>query len=95
MEIDALIKKIVDFFKKPKDETIDRAPEGICNLCWGIQEYDGKIREIYRDKQIDVNNNRDSYMLIQKFVKDHVDGYRLKDNEIHVCPDCPKVTGEK
>lgn len=91
MDIDKLVNKIVDYFKKPKAETEGTAPEGVCNLCWGIQEYDGKIREIYKDKQIDVNNKQDSYMLIQKFVKDHVDGYQLKEGEIHVCPDCPKL----
>lgn len=94
MDIDAIVKKFVDFFKKPQEETAGTAPEGVCNLCWGIQEYDGKIREIYRDKQVDVNNHKDSYMLIQKFVKDHVDGYQLKDNEVHVCTDCPKLDEE-
>lgn len=91
MDLHAIVSKIVDFFRKPEDETIDIAPEGMCSLCWGIQEYDGKIREVYKDKQIDVNNRQDSYMLIQKFVKDHIDGYQLKDDEIHVCPDCPKL----
>lgn len=94
MNISNIINKFVEFFKNPKEETAGQAPEGVCNLCWGIQEYDGKIREIYRDKQIDVNNHKDSYMLIQKFVKEHIDGYQLKDDEIHVCPDCPKL-GEK
>lgn len=91
MDINGLINKIVEFFKKPESETAGTSPEGVCNLCWGIQSYDGKIREIYKDKQVDVNNNRDSYLLIQKFVKDHIDGYQLKDGEIHVCTDCPKL----
>jgi|SRR5690554_308807 len=86
-----IIKRIVDYFKKPKEETVDTAPRGVCNLCWGIQEYDGKIRKIYKDKQVDVNNHRDSYMLVQKFVKDHIDGYHLKDGVVHVCPDCSEL----
>lgn len=94
MDLDAIVKKFVDFFKKPQSETAGTAPEGICELCWGIQSYDGKIREIYKDKQVDVNNNRDSYMLIQKFVKDHIDGYSIKDDEIHICTDCPKLEEE-
>lgn len=85
------IKNIVEFFKKPKEETIGQSPEGACSLCWGIQEYDGKIRKLYEDKQVDVNNNRDSYMMIQEFVKDHVDGYHIKDGVVHVCSDCSEL----
>lgn len=86
-----LVKSIVEYFKKPKQETENQSPEGVCSLCWGIQEYDGKIREVYRDKQVDVNNHEDSYLLIQKFVKDNMDGYRVKDDVIHVCTDCEKL----
>lgn len=83
-----IIKSITEFFKKPEEERVDQSPEGVCNLCWGIQEYDGKIRELYEDKQVDVNNHQASYMLIQGFVKDHVDGYHVKDGIVHVCPNC-------
>lgn len=86
-----IIKTIADFFKKPEEETKNASPEGLCSLCWGFQEYDGKIRELYKDKQIDVNNNQDSYMLIQKFVKEQVDGYQIKDGLIHVCPNCSEL----
>ncbi len=86
-----IINKIVEFFKKPEEEIKDESPEGVCNLCWGIQEYDGKIRELYKDKQVDVNNHKDSYMLIQGFVKEHVDGYSVKDGVVHVCPDCSEL----
>ena len=86
-----IIKTIVEFFKKPEAERIDQAPEGVCNLCWGIQEYDGKIRELYKDKQVDVNNHKDSYMLIQGFVKEQLDGYNIKDGIVHVCPNCEEL----
>lgn len=86
-----IIHKIVDFFRKSSEETANQSPEGTCNVCWGIQEYDGKIRDLYKDKQVDVNNHLDSYMLIQKFVKEHIDGYSLKDGVVHVCPDCPEL----
>ena len=89
-----LVKSIVEFFKKPEPQTADQAPEGVCNLCWGTQEYDGKIRKLYKDKQVDVNNNEDSYMLIQKFVKDNMDGYRVMDGVTHVCPDCEVLKGD-
>lgn len=83
-----LVKSIVEFFKKPKPEAGNESPEGVCALCWGTQEYDGKIRTLYKDKQVDVNNKEDSYMLIQKFVKDNMDGYQVKDGVTHVCTDC-------
>lgn len=86
-----IVKTIVDFFKEPEAETVNEAPEGVCSLCWGYQEYDGKIRELYKDKQVDVNNNTDSYMLIQGFVKEHVDGYQIKDGVVHVCPNCQEL----
>lgn len=86
-----IINKIVAYFSKPKEETALKSPEGTCALCWGIQEYDGKIRKLYKDKQVDVNNHKDSYMLIQDFVKEHLDGYHIKDGVVHVCPDCAEL----
>lgn len=86
-----IIDRIVGFFKKSEKETVGKSPEGTCALCWGRQEYDGKIRKLYKDKQIDVNNYKASYMLIQKFVKDHIDGYHIKDGIVHVCPDCSEL----
>ncbi len=86
-----IINKIVEFFKKPELETKNDSPEGLCSLCWGFQEYDGKIRELYKDKQVDVNNHKDSYMLIQGFLKEHVDGYNIKDGVVHVCPNCSEL----
>lgn len=90
-----LIKSIVEYFKKPKAETTNQSPEGVCELCWGIQAYDGKIRDVYRDKQVDVNNHEDSYLLIQKFVKENMDGYHVKDGVIHVCDDCKILNADK
>lgn len=90
-----LIKSIVDYFKKPEQEAVKESPEGVCSLCWGIQEYDGKIREVYKDKQVDVNNHEDSYLLIQKFVKDNMDGYQVKDGVTHVCDNCEILNEDK
>lgn len=51
-------------------------------LCWGYQEYGDRIRKLARDKQIDVNNHRDHYMLIQKFLVDHIDGIKMRRAKI-------------
>src|SRR5690606_10923423 len=61
-------------------------------VCWGYQEYDHKIRQLFKDKQIDVNNHRDSYMKIQKFMVKYIDGIRLKQGEIKECPTCSHLT---
>ncbi len=83
-----IVNAILTYIRKPKEETQETAPEGLCALCWGYQEYDGKIRTLLKDKQIDVNNHKDSYMLIQKFVKRNIEGIKLKEDEVKTCPTC-------
>ena len=80
--------KIIEFIQKPEDETKDKAPEGLCAVCWGYQEYDKKIKTIFEDRQIDVNNHSYKYMGIQKFLKNEIEGIKLKEGEIHDCPTC-------
>ena len=80
--------KITEFLKQPKEETKDKAPEGICAMCWGYQKYDNKIRTIIEDRQIDVNNHSFKYMRIQKLLKEHIEGIRLKEGKINDCPTC-------
>lgn len=78
-----IVENIVNFFKSPPEETKGKAPKGMCPVCWGYQEYDGKIREMYKDKQIDVNNHEAIYMWIEEFVKEHLDGMELKKGLVH------------
>lgn len=83
-----LVDSIFNHLKQTKKDEKDEAPEGLCPVCWGYQEYDNKIRKMFKDKQIDVNNHRDSYMLIQQFVKDHLESITLKEGELKQCPSC-------
>ena len=83
-----LAKTIAEFFGKPKEETEGKSPEGLCPVCWGHQEYVSKIRTLYADKQVDVNNNVDSYMLIQDFLVENINGIKLRDGEVQECPTC-------
>ncbi len=69
---------LIEFFCRPKEETKDQVPVGACPICWGESEYDGEIRQLYKDKQIDVNNHKASHAFIQDFVVKNVDGIRLK-----------------
>lgn len=83
-----LIKNLLHYFRKSPEETEGTAPEGTCPVCWGYQEYDTKIRTMFKDKQIDVNNHQDSYMKVQKFVVKYVDGIKLKKGKVESCPTC-------
>ena len=77
------------FFKRPMDEIQGKSPEGYCPNCWGTQEYDNEIRELYKDKQIDVNNHEANYAFIQDFVVKHIDGIKLKRGKNSLdCPTC-------
>ena len=64
-----------------KNESIKEAPEGVCPNCWGNQEYGKMIREVYKDKQIDVNNHAANQSFIQEFVTTNLNGIKLKKTE--------------
>ncbi len=89
-----IVNSLIEFFKKPKEETEGKSPDGTCPVCWGYQQYDHKIRQVLKDKQIDVNNHVDSYMKVQKFVVKYVDGIRLKKSPIESCPHCSEENNE-
>lgn len=84
-----LTKSILNYFsKKNKGEAI-KSPEGVCPNCWGTQDYDNQFRELFEDKQIDVNNHEVNYAFIQDFIVNHVNGIKLKtDKTAVVCPTC-------
>ena len=87
-----MIETLIRFFRQPKVETKGKVPEGICPNCWGEQEYDNMIRELYIDKQIDVNNHEANYAFIQDFVVNKVSGIKLvKGNNSFECPTCSLV----
>ncbi len=68
------------------------AQAGACPNCWGQQEYDGKVRELIEDKQIDVNNHETKHAFIQDFVVNHVSGIHLKKGESSLsCPRCKRI----
>lgn len=83
-----LTEQIVKFFQRPVEETEKETPAGVCPVCWGHQEYDHKIRKLFKDKQIDVNNHQNSYLKIQDFVVHHIDGIKLREGEVEGCPSC-------
>jgi len=87
-----MIETLINFFQKPAKDTINNTPEGLCPNCWGEQNYDGQIRELYKDKQIDVNNHKENHAFIQKFVVDQLDGIQLKKGVSgYECPTCHRI----
>lgn len=82
---------LLHYFKKSEEETKNQAPEGVCPVCWGYQEYDHKMRKLFRDDQIDVIHHKKKYTRVRKFVKEHIEGIRLRVGEVKTCPVC----GEK
>ncbi len=84
-----MVEQLISFFKKSSIETKNSVPEEMCPNCWGVQEYDNTIRELYKDQQIDVNNHNSNYAFIQQFMVTHLNGIRLKKgNNGFECPTC-------
>lgn len=80
-----ILNNIIGFFKNPVEENRDCSPREMCTLCWGYQEYDRKVRKVYPDRQIDVNNHSYKYMRIQKLLKEQIEGIKLKKAKIYEC----------
>jgi hypothetical protein len=86
-----MTEKLILFFKQSPEEAKNKVPEGVCPNCWGEQEYDNRIRNMYRDKQIDVNNHEKNFSFIQEFVINRINGIQLiKGNNSLQCPACKK-----
>jgi len=84
-----MIEKLIAFFKKTAQETNNETPEGVCPNCWGNQEYDSVIRELYQDHQIDVNNGQANHNFTQNVLVNKIEGIKLKKGNYGlVCPNC-------
>lgn len=83
-----IIESLLKYFQQHDNEDKSAAPEGLCHVCWGYQEYDRKIRDIFKDKQVDVNNHQKSYTLIRDFVVNKIVGIKLAEDKVGSCPTC-------
>lgn len=87
-----MIETLINFFKQPAQDSMNKTPNRLCPNCWGEQEYDKQIRELYIDKQIDVNNHSANYAFIQDFKVSHLDGIILKKGANGFeCPTCRMI----
>jgi len=85
------MSNLLKFFKELNESTGSEAPDGYCPNCWGEQEYDKNIRQLYKDKQIDINNHEAHYAFIQDFVVNQLEGIRLKKGDGgHQCLACKR-----
>lgn len=73
-----IVDRFVNLLKGTRKGTTSRAPGTRCPNCWGEQEYDNILREIPKDKQVDVNNHVDSHAFIKKFMVNRIDGIHLR-----------------
>jgi hypothetical protein len=90
-----MIEKLIAFFKQSPEKTKGKTPEGLCPNCWGRQEYDNRIRELYDDLQIDVNNHQTNFAFIQDFMVTNLNGIKLiKGNRGLECPTCRTIINE-
>lgn len=90
-----IIDNLIAFFQKPKEETKNQTPEGLCPVCWGYQQYDGKIRILMDDRQVDINNHKVARPFFEEIVAKQVDGIKLKKAQTIDCPNCNNLDNEK
>lgn len=83
-----IAKSILDYFEKHEHSLPETAPEGFCPVCWGYQQYAGKIGSLFKEKQIDVNNHQAKYLIVQDFLKKHIEGIHIRQGKVESCPQC-------
>lgn len=78
--------RVSDFFgkyvHKHHKDVISLSYDESCPICWGRQEYDGKYRKMFKDKQQDVNHHVKRYCQTKQFVIDHIDGAKVNEGKI-------------
>lgn len=84
----SFIDRLLAFFNKDKRKNQDPFISHSCPVCWGYQEYDAKTVHMGKEKQIDVKNHTDKYMKVEKFMVEHVDGFKNKNKIVKRCPSC-------
>lgn len=73
-----IVESCIRYFKMNTTDRNENSLTSTCTLFWGRQNYDGKIRDLLKDRQIDFNNHRYCYAFIQQFVKVNITGFKLK-----------------
>ena len=74
----SLLDHFMGYIKKVQPEMEETNSVSTCSVCWGYQAFDKNVRTISKNKDIDVKNHKDSYMKLQKFMVDHVEGAKTR-----------------
>jgi len=84
-----IIENIKSYFsEKEKGERTGLAPEGVCPVCWGVDEWDGQYYEVIKDKHLKPGNEiYESF--ISKIVDKHVISTHKHSNK-YICTTCDK-----
>ena len=84
-----IIDNIKNYFKaKESNQSTTDSPEGVCKICWGHDEWDGKHYKIIRDKHLTPGD--DIYeSFISKIADKHVNTTHKHENK-YVCTTCDK-----
>jgi len=85
--MNTLVENIKDYFsKKEKGEAVDKAPEGMCAVCWGYNEWDGEYYKLVRDRHL--TPGKQIYeSFISKIVDKHVNTTHKHEN-VYICTTC-------
>ena len=76
------------FSKKDKREETEVAPEGMCPICWGHNEWDGHYYKVIKDKHL--KSDGDKYEnFISKIVDKHLKSTH-KHEDKYICTTCDK-----
>ncbi|MGB0888547.1 MAG: hypothetical protein ACPGSL_10525 [Vicingaceae bacterium] len=84
-----IIENIKNYFKrKENNHNTSEAPEGVCKICWGHDEWDGKYYKIIKDKHLTPGD--DIYeSFISKIANKHVNTTHKHENK-YICTTCNK-----
>lgn len=84
-----IIENIKNYFKtKENNQASSQAPEGVCKICWGQDEWDGEYYKTIKDKHLTPDD--DIYeSFISKIVDKHVNTTHKHQNK-YICTTCDK-----
>lgn len=76
------------FIAKENSESTDSAPEGVCKICWGHDEWDGKYYKVIKDKHLTPGDD-----IYESFISKIADKYvntTHKHEDKYACTTCDK-----
>ncbi len=85
--METLLQNIKNYFTaKEEGENSNDAPKGMCPVCWGHDEWDGKQYQIVKDKHLTPGHEQyESF--ISKIAEKHVKTTHKHENT-YICTTC-------